>query len=377
MSMLRKFLAAACPRRGWRRVVGLGLLTLYASACSGEATGADEDMLSDSGRADAATSALVSHFWDVSQHDFREAFPLDNKGAGYWIYAEAFDAVLDAVQRTGTGSQFHKYIDLAYSGQAARGWQSDFFDDESWMAMALIRAYDVTHDGKYLGQAESLYADINQNGRTNAGVWWNRQHVEKATASNFGPAIVAARLNERTGKPEYKQDALDIYDYWYSTMVDHTTYHVADHKMPDGSVDWTSKWTYNTGLAIGASIELWKITGNQGYLSHAYAFGSYLIHDQVHASAYGNILYDASCTGDCDAFKGIAFRFLTKLYVLDRTQTQYGDVLTASVKAIWAGRNTQLDIFNADWGSNPPQQTSLAAEASAVMALNVAAENGI
>ena len=245
------------------------------------------------------------------------------------------------------------------------------------MALALIRAYDVTHDSKYLSRAESLFADINQNGRTSSGVWWNRAHTQKATASNFGPAITAARLNERTGNASYKTAAQEIYDYWYSTMVNRSTSQVADHRNADGSVDW-SKFTYDTGLAIGASVELWNITKNENYLDHANQFATFLIHDQVAASSYGNILYDAHCTGDCDAFKGIAFRFLTKLYALDKSQTQHSDVLQASVRAIWYdARNTKTNIFGTDWGGSAPSSTSLAAQASAVMALNVAAENGI
>jgi predicted alpha-1,6-mannanase (GH76 family) len=347
----------------------------FVAACSGEATGADADALAASTRADAATNALVVHFWDNGQSYLRDANPADGKLAGYWIYAQAFDAVLDAAQRTGD-KEFHTWIDTLYEGQDKRGWQRDFFDDENWMALALIRAYDVTHDTKYLSRAESLFADIEHNGRTTSGIWWDRNHTQKATASNFGPAITAARLNERTGDASYEKAAVEIYDYWYSTMVNRTTSQVADHRNANGTVDW-SKFTYDTGLAIGASVELWNITGNHGYLSHAYQFGDYLIHEQVGPSPYGNILHDNSCTGDCHAFKGIAFRFLTKLFAVDKSQTQYGDVLKASVRAIWYdARNSTSDLFSPDWAS-ASSTTSLAADASAVMALNIAAENGI
>lgn len=353
-----------------------GALAIVGVACSSEAVGQDEDALASTTRADDATTALVGRFFDSTNRYFRDADPSDRKLAGYWIEAQAYDAVLDAAQRT-NGKEFHAWIDAIYEAQDARGWSRDFFDDETWMALALLRAYDVTEDQKYLSRAESLFADIDQNGRTNAGVWWDREHTQKATASNFGPAILAARLNERTGNASYETAARAIYDYWYSTMVNHTTSQVADHRNANGSVDWT-KWTYDTGLAIGASIELWKITGDHGYLDHAYQFGSYLIHDQVASSNYGSVLDDGNCTGDCHAFKGIAFRFLMKLWTLDKSQTQYQAVLKASVRAIWYdARNASLDIFGADWRGGAPASTSVAADASAVMALNLAAENGL
>jgi len=351
-------------------------LTLVA-ACAGEATGTDEDALASVTRADDATQALVARFWDSGQLYLRDADPSDGKLAGYWIYAEAYDAVLDAAQRTGD-KEYSKWVDAGYEAQDARGWQRDYFDDENWMALALIRAYDVTHEHKYRSRAESLFADIDQNGRTSTGVWWNRAHTQKATASNFGPAITAARLNERTGNASYKQAAKAIYDYWYGAMVDPKTSRVADHRDANGNVDW-SKFTYDTGLAIGASIELWNVTKDKAYLDRAYQFGSYLIHDQVEPSSYGNVLSDgAGCHGDCDMFKGIAFRFLAKLWTLDESQTQYHDVLKASVRAIWYdARDTKRNVFAESWTGPAPSSTSLAADASAVMALNLAAEDGI
>ncbi len=353
----------------------MGVVVMTAVACSGESTQSADDALIAS-QADAATTALFDEFWDASSRYMRDAHPSDGKEAGYWTFAQAFDAVLDGVQRTG-GAKFEEHIATFYNAQEAQGWARDWFDDENWMALALIRAYDVTKNHTYIKRAEWLFDDIVTSGRTSNGIWWDRAHTQKATASNFGPAITAARLYERTGHELYKVAALEIYDDWYSTMVNRTTYQVADHRRSDGSVDW-SKYTYDTGLAIGASVELFHITQTQGYLSHAYGFGSYLIHEQVASSPYGNILHDDHCSGDCDAFKGIAYRFLTKLYELDTQKTQYGDVLHASARAIWGGaRDVHTNLFASDWGAGPPKSTSLAADASAVMALNLAAEHGL
>jgi len=350
-------------------------LALVAAACGGEATGSDDDALAATTRADTATAALVARFWDSGHEYLRADAPSKGELAGYWIFAEAFDAVLDGAQRGDASA--HKWIDALYQAQDRRGWQRDFFDDESWMALALIRAYDVTHDHKYLARAESLFADIDQNGRTSSGVWWNRAHTEKATASNFGPAIAAARLNERTGKSSYEQAARAIYDTWFASMVDTKTFQVADHRNANGTVDW-SKFTYDTGLAIGASIELWKITGDAKYRSRADGFAGFLIGHQVAPSSYGDVLDDGHCTGDCHAFKGIAFRYLAKLWTLDKTKTQYLDVLKASVRAIWYdARDTKTNLFGVDWAGPPPSGTTLGADVSAVTALNLAAEDGI
>ncbi len=352
--------------------------------------------------ADAATQALVSRFWDGSY--LRDADPSTvgscGRDACYWIFAQAFDAVLDAVQRT-RGERFLAWVSRLYEAQDARGWieppSNKYFDDENWMALALIRAYDVTSDARYLCGAASLYRDIKSHGfdhRRGAfeGIWWDASHTQKATASNFGPAITAARLHERSltescpaaergflDAPTLLDDARKIFDHWLAHMTQRDPSgdrRVADHIAGDcpGGVCWWD-FTYNQGLGIGAAMELHHITGNPGYLSEAHELASYMIHHEVQAG----VLHDGgSCGGDCAAFKGIGYRFLLKLYEADTSQAQYGNVLRASADAIWSrARDPAANLFATEWGGPAPASTTLAADASAVAALNLAVEWGV
>lgn len=385
----------------------LVLLSLATIACSADAT--DESAVSSSTalggdspiNADAATQALVDRYWDGTY--LRDADPATPGNCGleacYWIYAQAIDAVLDAVQRSG-GKDFSRWVGRLYDAQDARGWieplASKYFDDENWMALALIRAYDATRDTMYLCQAVHLYRDIKTEGFDRPGgrfdgIWWNAAHTQKATASNFGPAITAARLHERPAMdacPEAAKgfvdaaaagdDAAAIYRHWRGAMTRDAQgdLEVADHAAGDcpGGVCWWD-FTYDQGLGIGAAIELNHITGEHHYVSDAYGYASYMIHHQTE----GGVLHDAgSCGGDCAAFKGIGYRFLLKLYELDRSQTQYGDVLRASAQSIWnTARDASRDTFATSWSAAAPAQATLAADASAVMALNLAVEWGV
>jgi len=353
--------------------------------------------------ADAATSALLDRFWTGSY--FADADPPTSGPCGtaacYWIFAETFDAVLDAVQRTSARS-FSHWPDRLYAAQEARGWiepqSSKYFDDESWMGLALVRAYDVTRDSKYLCRAVELYRDIKSEGfdtagGTFSGIWWSSAHTTKVTASNFGPAILAARLAERpavsscsSAKAGYVDpttagnDARRIYDHWLSTMtriVPDGTLEVADHrsKACGGGVCWED-FTYNQGVGIGAALELQHVTGDGRYVIVAQQMADYMIE---HLATAAGVLRDpGACTGDCAMFKGIGYRFLMKLYELDPTQTRYGDVLRASAVAIWgSARDVRTDTFATGWDGPAGSRTSLAADASAVMALNLAVEWGI
>lgn len=351
--------------------------------------------------ADAATQALVDRYWNGTY--LNDADPATRGSCGldacYWIYAQAFDAVLDAVQRTG-GKSFSRWVGRLYDAQDARGWiepqASKYFDDENWMALALIRAFDATGDRKYLCHAVDLYRDIKSEGFDRPGggfdgIWWNAAHTQKATASNFGPAITAARLHERPAMdacpgaaPGFVDaatagnDARAVYQHWRAAMTREVEgdLEVADHAAGDcpGGVCWWD-FTYDQGLAIGAAIELHHITGEHQYASDAYGYASYMIH---HETA-GGVLHDAgACDGDCAAFKGIGYRFLLKLYELDGSQTQYAEVLRTSARSIWnTARDASRGTFGTSWSAPAPAGAMLAADASAVMALNLAVEWGV
>jgi predicted alpha-1,6-mannanase (GH76 family) len=329
-------------------------------------------------RADAALQSFLLKYWNGGRNYLNSAYPSTGSLTGYWTFAHGWDALMDGVERTG-GQMYSGLIESFYNGQNARGWFPNFYDDESWMCMTLIRAYDLTNDARYLEQAKSLYSDIETAwdttccGSNPGGIWWNRAHTQKATASNAGPALAGTRLYLRTGDASYLSFAQQVYSYWLSNMVDPQSFQVADHINPDGTVVWW-RFTYNEGLMIGASVELYEASGDPTYLSNAYAIADFMITHEVRSTDYGNALYDGTnlrCGGDCQEFKGPAYRYLMRLFGEDTTQSAYFDVLKASADAIWnLARDPAQNIFAIDWAGPPMSSASEQQDNAAVMALN-------
>lgn len=330
-------------------------------------------------RADAALESLLVKFWRQSRNYLRDAYP-GTGTTGYWTFAQAFDAVLDGAERT-EGARFFHFIELLYQAQEERGWFADYYDDESWMALALIRAYDLTGDRRYLDTAKTLYADIETGwdetccGSQPGGIWWNKGHSQKATASNAGPVIAGARLARRTGDSSYLDFARKVYDYWLANMVDPITYRVTDHIDTDGTrVFW--KFTYNEGLMIGASVELYRETREKRYLETAKRIAAFLLENEVESSPLSpgaKVLSDgdeAKCTGDCHAFKGPAYRYLAELY-RETEDPAYYAVLAASAEAIWELARSENMLFAVSWTGPPPASASEPQMCAAVMALNI------
>jgi len=318
-------------------------------------------------RADQALQSFLLKFWAGGQQYLWNRYPnTNNQLTGYWTYAHGWEAVMDGVERTGR-QQYYGLIDTFYLGQDERGWFAGYYDDECWMTMALLRAYDLTGNVKYLNRAKTLYADIEGGwdtsccGSVKGAVWWDKAHTQKATASNAGAALAGARLYRRTGDVSYLNFAQQVYSYWYSNMVNATTFQVGDHINPDGMKVWW-KFTYNEGLMIGAAMELNEATANVAYLVNAQNIGGFMITNEVAATANGNVLYDGAnndCGGDCHQFQGPAYRYLMRLYPrIGIGQTTYYNVLKSSADAIWnLARDTNTTIFSVHWGG--PAQTNV------------------
>lgn len=265
-------------------------------------------------RADAATEALLLRFWRGDIGYLAAASP-DPSGqpTGYWTFAQGLDTVLDAAARHPGGS-FAGWIETLYLAQDARGWQSDFFDDQNWMALALLRGYQMTGDARYLERARALALEVvgawdeTCCGDRPGGVWWDRAHTQKATAVNAGAALIAARLAIETGDQAWLEHARRIYRYWRGEMVDPDSHQVYDHIEADGElVKW--RFTYNEGLMIGAAVAMWQATGEVGYLEDAHAIAGFLVYQEVAPTPLGDVLADrGGCSGDCRSFKGIAYR---------------------------------------------------------------------
>ncbi|MCW5550577.1 MAG: carbohydrate-binding protein [Verrucomicrobiae bacterium] len=333
-------------------------------------------------RADQALQSFLLKFWNGGQQYLRDKFPSDGSLTGYWTYANGWDALLDGVERTG-GAQYAGLIESFYLGQNARGWTNNYYDDECWMTLALIRAYDLTTNMVYLNQALALYADVQTGwdttccGPVPGGLWWDKTRTQKATAANAGAALAGAKLYQRTTNAAYLSFAQQVYSFWWNNMVNHSTFQVCDHINPDGTKVWW-KFTYNEGLMIGASVELYEATGDSAYLINAHRLASFMLNQQCVPTAYGSVLYDGSntgCGGDCHQFKGPAYRYLMRLFRKDPSRTAYYIVLKASADAIWnLARDPANTVFAVNWAGPAQSSGDQGQNNAACAALNLFAQ---
>lgn len=204
------------------------------------------------------------------------------------------------------------------------------------------------------------------------GIWWDRKHSQKATASNATNAIAGVRLAKRTGDTKYLDFAKQVYGFWFTNMVNPQNYAIFDHLNPDGTRA-LGGLTYNHGVMIGAALELHAATNEAHYLDEAHAFGHYLATNSTKTSSVGPLLADGNnCEGDCAAWKGIGYRYLAQLFRQDPSKTEYQAVLAAGAAGVWTlARNPDNDFFASNWAGPAPSVGGIEKQGSAAMALNL------
>ncbi len=328
-------------------------------------------------RADSAVEAMMLGFWDGGQN-----YLLGTQGmtgaTGYWTFAQAWDVVLDAVERHG-GKRFTGTLRTFYDAQNAIGWSRTYYDDENWMVLALVRAFDLTNESMYLDEAKTLFADIMSAwdttccGSVPGGIWWSTAHDSKVTAINAGAVVSGARLYERTQDASYLTFAQQAFTYWSANMVDATSHHVYDNISSAGAKNTTWTFTYDEGLMIGACVELAKATGDMSTLALADQIAGFMLTGETEPTSAGTILTDGSnsaCSGDCMQFKGIGARYLAGLYAADTSHAEYLGLLTRSADAAWTtARDSSSGLFGVDWGAAIVPPAQLDATSSAAMTL--------
>ncbi len=181
----------------------------------------------------------------------------DNSGAAEGTYTStlaAFDGTV--VPPTGPGG-------------------AKYYDDNDWVAIELVRLYQLTHKTALLGSAEGIMAFEMAGWRESpklacaGGIPFSNaaSNGERNTVTTAPAAELGTLLYRLTGDGEYLQFAVKAYE-WVRRCLQQPANLYADHIGNKGVVE-PALWSYNQGAMIGAGTLLYQATGNAGYLWQA------------------------------------------------------------------------------------------------------------
>ncbi len=330
---------------------------------------------------DTSTNTLISGYWNASGQYFNQD-DQGNQNFNYWPQAHALDVLVDAYMRT-QSSTFTDYMNKWYTGVQAKNGNTflgTFYDDMGWNALAMLRAWDVTQNDQWKTSTETVWADIKTgwNGIEGGGIAWQKNQLYYKNTPANGPAcILAARLYERFKDTSDLGWAQRIYNWEKSALVNPATGFVYDgiNSNQDGQLNTTYHFTYNQGLFIGAAVEMYKATGQDGYLSDALLTASNVLNDGTLQT--GGILNDEG-QGDGGLFKGILVRYMVQLILANDISQGDKDKFIAFLKnnaqTLWLkGTSRPGYFYGSNWTVAPTGETDLTTDESGAMLMEAMA----
>ena len=151
-----------------------------------------------------------------------------------------------------------------------------FYDDNAWMALALVEAYGVLRDPAVLGYANQAlaFALSGEDSKLGGGIYWRERLKESKNTCSNAPVVAAClAVFAETGESRLLEKAKALYAWTKATLQDPADLLMWDSLALSGKKDET-KWSYNTGLMVRSAAELARLTGEKHYRKEADAMAA-------------------------------------------------------------------------------------------------------
>lgn len=230
-------------------------------------------------------------------------------------------------------------------------FHNEYYDDEGWWAMALIRIYDVTKQKRYLTAARHTFEDMKTGrGAVCGGHWWSKEHTYIASIANELFLNVAAALANRVParRAYYRDFAVASADWFLAAGLITANDTVADGLDTASCAPTGTVFTYNAGVILGALAELHALTASARYLAAAHRIAAGALAHLVDADG---ILTEVGWPDALDPtramFKGVFVRNLKYLHAASPREAYVG-FLQKNADAVWA-RSREQGFLGPNW----------------------------
>ncbi len=159
-----------------------------------------------------------------------------------------------------------------YQSYVTREKKADrYYDDNQWIAIAYLDAFQRNHKKENLQRSEVIYHFMLGGLDTVAGggFYWNEgKKTSKNTCSNGPGILVLLQLYNITHKPKYFITALSVYKWTNKTLQAPDGLYYDNINLADKKIG-KEEYTYNTGTMLQANVLLFEITKDKKYLTEA------------------------------------------------------------------------------------------------------------
>jgi hypothetical protein len=248
-----------------------------------------------------------------------------------------------------------------------------YYDDNAWICLSLLEAYDLTKDPADLKLATEAYDFLLSGEDTNTlggGIYWHEDQTKSKNACSSGPAMLCAlAFHKLTNEPRYLDTAKRLYDWTRAHLQDTDGLVFDSIAVPSGNVN-RARFTYNSATLIRAAAILHRVTGEQAYLDEA---------RRVARAAEARFVRkdDGVISGSGKLGVKLVEAFL-ELHVTDHDD-HWRQLVGRCLASLHAKRNAR-GAYPDQWQYPPPQEAApirLIDQAAPARAFWVAAEHGV
>jgi uncharacterized protein YyaL (SSP411 family) len=144
-----------------------------------------------------------------------------------------------------------------------------YYDDNAWMVLDFVNAYDATKDPAFLqlAQRTQRFVFSGWDNVLGGGIYWKLDHKGKTSCTNGPAAAGAFRMAQATGNQQEIGYGLTIRKWLNHNLQDQDGLYW-DSMGLDGGIG-KQKWTYNTALMIWANVLYYQLKNDQPSLKEA------------------------------------------------------------------------------------------------------------
>jgi hypothetical protein len=203
--------------------------------------------------------------------------------AALWPTSQALAGAIAVARHTGANADKsrvrHIIAALGHYGSASHGFRVGvsltrrYYDDNNWICLDLLNAYDLLHAPDLLVEAEQLFSFLITGWDTrHGGMVWADDKGDKPTVSTAPAIAIAARLAKLTGSRTDAAWAKRMFAWENAALRDPSGLYW-DHIRATGGID-KDIVSYNQGVMIEAYLWLWRLTGSTAYRDGAVQLAS-------------------------------------------------------------------------------------------------------
>lgn len=261
---------------------------------------------------------------------------------------------------------------------ARRGFDdflNDYYDDEGWWALALIRAHDLgalgMGDQEYLQAANDIFEDMKAGASPCGGIYWSKvTNYTNAIANELFLSVAASLANRMPNKEYYVDVAVKQWDWFLASGMINEDVLVNDGLNAACKNNGGKTWSYNQGVILGGLAELYRATQDNKYIETATSIALSAM-DKLSVNGTLSDGCEPNCGKDGAQFKGVFIRNLRYLHEV-APQPAFRDYILHNAESVWKNaRNATTNQLGVDW--NGPFSTPDAGTQSSALDALVAA----